>query len=44
MRRFLHRLAAPGTTIYEKIAKGLFWGIAMNPGGWLFVITHLCVR
>lgn len=44
MRLFLHRLAAPGTTICEKVAKGLFWGIAMNPGVWLFVIAHLCAR
>lgn len=27
----------------EKVAKGLFWGIAMNPGVW-FVIAYLCAR
>jgi hypothetical protein len=30
--------------MYEKVAKGLYWGIAMNPGVWLFVSAHLCAR
>jgi hypothetical protein len=42
--RLLRRLAAPGRTFPEKIAKGVFWAIAMNPGVWLFVIVGLYFR
>ncbi|MEK8121705.1 hypothetical protein WOB59_00870 [Methylocystis sp. IM4] len=38
MERFLHRLAAPGKTPLENLAKGLFWGIVMNPAVWPMLI------